>query len=195
MGINQYIGEIAIYPYNFAPRDWVYCDGQLLRTEQFSALYSLLGDTFGGDGRTTFAVPNLNGRAVIGTGNFFGRQYIRGNVGGKTSITLTNANLPSHTHPIEVNCQGALGATNEDGDRAEPGPDSILAKDVDTTGGAHPVMAYAQAGRQNTTLGGLNVAGEATCHTTGQSQEINIRNPFLVLAFCIAVDGIFPPRS
>jgi microcystin-dependent protein len=195
MGADPYIGEIAIYPYTYLPKGWLQCNGALLPIEQYTSLYSLIGTIYGGDGRTTFALPNLNGRMVIGSGVFLGRRYLRGQFGGTDNTRLTVGNMANHLHDIELQCQSNLGATTENGDQAAPGPDSILAKDVDTTGGLHPVMAYASNIKQNTTLGGLAVTGQAVCHSAGKDQAFEIRNPFMALAFCMAFEGTYPERS
>jgi microcystin-dependent protein len=194
MSTEPFVGEITIYPYGFAPRGWLYCEGQQLLISQFSMLFSLIGITFGGDGRSTFKLPDLRGRTVIGQGEYAGYTYIRGLHGGRDRVQTTPNNLPSHMHQVDVQYDAALGATNEDGDQAAPGPGNILAKDVDTTGGTHPVMAYAEQSKQNTTLGGLNAASIAQCHATGGGEALEIQNPYIVLAYCIAATGVYPQR-
>jgi microcystin-dependent protein len=195
MSSIPYLGEVSIYPYNFAPRDWTFCHGQELSISQHSALYALLGNAFGGRNNVSFCLPDLRGRSVIGSGHLNGYYYTRGDFGGQESVRMSTVNMPGHTHQVDLQCTAGLGATNEDGDQAAPGPDKILAKDVDTTGGAHPVMAYAERSKQNTTLGGLNVTAAAQCQVVGEGKAFNIQNPYMVLSYCIALTGDFPPRS
>lgn len=104
-GNDPFIGEIAIYPYSYAPSGWVACDGSTLSINSNSALYSLLGTSFGGNGSTTFGLPDLRGRVVLGTGqlNGTGTNYTRGSKSGAETITLTTSNLPAHGHTISYN--------------------------------------------------------------------------------------------
>ncbi|MBT8341644.1 MAG: phage tail protein [Desulfatitalea sp.] len=196
MPTDPFIGEIAVYPYNFAPKHWAYCDGTLLPIAQNTSLFSLLGDTFGGDGRSTFGLPDLRGRVVVGEGTGHGlTPMYRGEAAGAEQEILTTSQMPAHNHTITVQCTATLGATSEYGSTAIPGPDKILAQDQDTTQGVHPVMAYAESNKQNTTLGGIGASAAASCQDTGANQPFPIRNPYLVLSYCIALVGVYPSRS
>jgi microcystin-dependent protein len=195
MATEPFIGEIAIFPYNFTPRGWLPCNGQLVSVMDFQSLFALLGTTYGGDGRNTFGVPNLTGRSVVGSGKNHTRTYCNGEAGGNETIKLTSANMPPHAHAIGVQCQSSLEASTQDGTKAAPAPDVILAKDKDSTGGVHPVLPYAEGSKKNTTIGGLKVNATASCQDTGLGEAAEIRNPYQVLSYCIATEGIFPSRS
>ena len=110
-------------------------------------------------------------------------------------IVGTSANMPPHAHAIGVQCQSSLEASTQDGTKAAPAPDVILAKDKDSTGGVHPVLPYAEGSKKNTTIGGLKVNATASCQDTGLGEAAEIRNPYQVLSYCIATEGIFPSRS
>src|SRR3984893_12541038 len=96
---QPFIGEIRPVPYNFAPRGWAFCQGQLMSISQNTALFSLLGTTYGGYGQTTFALPDLRGRVPVGQGNNSGQQFVMGQAGGAEQVTLTVGQLPAHQHP------------------------------------------------------------------------------------------------
>jgi microcystin-dependent protein len=160
-----------MFGFDFAPRGWSFLDGELLQISQHQALYSLLGTTYGGDGRNTFALPDLRGRTPVHPGNGFSL----GQNGGAEAVTLTEAEIPSHTH--------TLRASSQAGNSGMPG-DTILAAEVP------PDMAYgADAGATQTTLrpGTVSNAGGGQAHDNMQ--------PFETLNFCIAMQGLFPPRN
>ena len=171
---DPFVAEIRIYPFNFAPRGWAFCNGQLLPISQNTALFSLLGTNYGGDGRSTFGLPNLQGRAVMHPGQGPGLSLRGlGETGGSDTVTLLQSQIPSHTH--------ALVASNEIGeDRKAVG--EAMAR---STGGPlyGPVPATPVA-----------LAPEAVV-PTGGSQPHNNLMPYLTLNFCIALQGVFPPRS
>lgn len=170
---EPFIGEIRIVGWNFAARGWAFCDGQLLPIAQNTALFSLLGTTYGGDGRTTFALPDLRGRIPLHPGNGPGLPQVRlGERGGATAVTLTESNLPAHNHGIQGN--------SGDGETDEP-VGNFPAK----AGGGETIYSSAQ----NATM---NVGMVAN---TGDGQSFSVRNPFLGLHFMIALQGIFPSRN
>ena len=172
--MEPFIGQITMFGFNFAPRGWAFCDGQLLPIAQNTALFSLLGTTFGGDGRTTFGLPDLRGRTAIHPGTGPGLSPRRlGERGGQERVTLTIANLPSHTHDVSI------GVTDEDGNSNE-GNTHILANTVNNN-------------YSNRVANGALAASRST--NTGGSQHVNNLQPFLVISFCIALVGIFPSRS
>jgi microcystin-dependent protein len=172
---DPFIAEIRIFAGNFAPRGWALCDGQLLQISQNTALFSLLGTIYGGDGRTTFGVPNLKGRAVMHPGNGPGlspRQL--GAVGGTETEALAVNQIPSHTHAVNaVNNPATAFAAAADGS-------SVLARSV---GGA----AY------HTTTN-TQLAADALA-ATGGGQPHNNLQPYLVLNYIIALVGTFPSRN
>ena len=178
---EPFLGQVTIFAGNFAPRSWAYCSGQLLSIAQNSALFSLLGTTYGGDGRTTFALPDLRGRTPRGSeGNSPGPGLpsVRlGSRAGAVSHTLTTQQMPSHTHLATVTPHGATG----DGDSSVP-TGRFPAKTGDED-------YYADD--QNTNLG----PATATVLDTGGSQSHSILNPYLGLNYIIATQGTFPSRN
>ena len=174
--MDPFIGEIKIVPYNFAPRGWAFCNGQILSIAQNSALFSLLGTTFGGDGMTTFALPNLQSRVAIHAGQGPGlSQYQLGQQGGTETRTLSTQNMPQHNH--------GLAALSTGGNTAAPTSGALLA---------------ASTARDNTfsTSGSVDtILGPASIGFAGNNQPFSITPPYLALNFCIALEGIFPSRN
>lgn len=170
---EQYIGQIQTFGFNFAPRSWAFCDGQILPIAQYTALFSLLGTTYGGDGRTTFGLPDLRGRRMTGVGNGPGLNPISwGERRGAVERTLTSAEMPSHNHHIAV--------TESAADEEDP-TDNFLAATSEAT--------YKASG--NGTL--LN--GQSAVSNTGDGQPFSIVNPFLGVYTSIALQGTYPSRS
>lgn len=171
MASEPFLASIQQVGFNFSPRGWALCNGQILPISQNTALFSLLGTTFGGDGRTTFALPNLQGRFAIGAGQGPGLSFIQlGQVGGSESAQLTIQQMPAHTHAATV------AANSFDGEVSNPTQGSISSKN----NGFSPTA--------NGSLGGVNVSPQ------GGSQPFGIRNPYLGVNFCIALQGIYPSR-
>lgn len=195
MGAEPFLGEICILGFTFAPSGYALCNGQIMSIAQNTALFSLLGTTYGGNGSTTFALPDLRGRAPI----HFGQgpslaPYAQGQVGGIEATTLTTAQLPAHTHGFADN-GSALNSITTKATSQIPAAGSFLARTVDgSTSGAQPLI-YVPAGTAGTSvaMGGLNVAG--TIAPTGQNQPVPIMQPYLVLNYSIALQGIFPSRN
>jgi microcystin-dependent protein len=172
--MEPFIGMIALFGFDFAPRGWAKCDGQLLPIAQNSALFSLLGTMYGGDGRTTFALPDLRGRVAIGTGQGPGLSpYQTGENGGSQSITLLSSQMPAHTHMLQ--------ATNTSGNSGDPSG-HILAN----SGATDPEYSSAAP---NTTMSPQSIG------TSGGSQPVPNMQPYLALNYCIALTGIFPSRN
>ena len=169
---EPFLGEIRLMSFNFAPRGWALCNGQLLPINQNQALFALLGTTYGGDGRVTFALPDLRGRSPLHVGAGIGL----GGMGGADSHVLTVSELPSHTH--------ALSASSDVATTHVPGASLPAGK---PRGG---INRYAPAGSGNSTMhaGSLSSSG-------GGSQPHENRQPFLTLTFAIALQGIFPSQS
>ena len=172
---DPFIGEIRLFGFNFAPRDWAQCNGQLLSIAQNTALFSILGTTYGGDGRTTFGLPNLQGRAPLNYGQGPGlsdRQL--GEIGGEPSVTLIASEMPLHAHVAAASSTTA-----------------------DQLGPANNLWATGEGQRgQNFYATGADVpmSGQAR-GPNGGSQPHNNMPPNLVLNFCICLYGIVPPRS
>jgi microcystin-dependent protein len=174
---DQFVGEIRIVPFNFAPVGWALCDGQLLAISQNTALFSLLGTYYGGDGRSTFALPNLQGSTPMNQGNGAGlTPRILGEVGGETAVTLLVSAMPSHTHTAKNAAASNAGT---------PGPTVTFGG-----GGRGKAPAYAPASTQNAAQ-----LMQRAVSLTGGNQPHNNMPPYLTLNFVIALQGIFPPRS
>lgn len=173
---DPFVAEIRVVGFNFAPRGWALCDGQLLPISQNTALFSLLGTTYGGDGKSTFALPNIQGEVVVGPGQGPGlSDYFLGERGGTASVTLPQSEMPSHGHAG----QGSI----DDGQFQAPAPDRALAV-------SNPGFAY-----QSNTSQNLTQMNPQTLGVTGASLPHNNAQPYLVLNFIIAMQGVFPPRN
>lgn len=168
---EPFLSEIRIMSFVFAPKGWALCNGQLLPINQNQALFSLLGTTFGGDGRVNFALPDLRGRTPIHVGS----GHTLGERGGEQAHTLSIAELPTHTHVFNGSSAGA--STNVP-------TNNLLARGQASNG--NPINYYDTA---STNLAALN-AGSIT-NTGGSQAHLNMQ-PFLTLSFCIALQGIFP---
>lgn len=172
---NPFVAEIRIFPFNFAPKGWAFCDGQILPISQNTALFSLLGTTYGGDGKSNFALPNMQGNAPMHPGQGPGLSlHDLGETGGSDTVTLLESEIPSHSHSLMAS---ALNA-----DLDVPGPNNSIAR---TT----PQQLYTAAAPPLTTLSGSTVA------PAGGDQPHNNLMPYLTLNFCIALQGVFPPRT
>jgi len=170
---DPFVAEIRIFGFNFAPTGWAFCNGQLLPISQNTALFSLLGTTYGGDGKSTFALPDLQGNVVIQPGQGPGlSSYNLGEMGGVETVTLLQSEMPSHTHIIQ-------GSTETAEDR-EPSPSSYLA------------LGSQIYNTQPTNLVPLN---PNVFTPTGGSTPHNNMQPYLTMNFCIAMQGIYPPRN
>jgi microcystin-dependent protein len=170
---DPFVAEIRIFPFNFAPKGWAWCNGQLLPISQNTALFSLLGTTYGGDGKSTFALPNLQGRAPMHPGQGPGLSlHDLGETGGSETVTLLESEIPVHTH--------ALRASQADGISQSPA-NELLATGIG-------IGQYAAPGAVTQ----LNPQGLAP---GGGSQPHNNMQPYLTFYFNIALQGVFPPRS
>lgn len=170
---EPFLSEIRIFSFNFAPKGWAMCNGQLLPINQNQALFSLLGTTYGGDGQTNFALPNLQGRVPVDNGTDpFGNPYTLGQRGGEPAHTLTVNELPAHVHT-------ATGAVTAIGNLPSP------ANNVWAANGASPYGPATDA----------SVMNAAAVTATGGSQPHSNLQPYLVLVFCIALQGIFPSQN
>lgn len=172
--MEPFIGQIMPVGFSFPPRGWALCDGAILAISTNTALFSLLGTTFGGDGRTTFGLPDLRGRSIRHVGNGPGVDPISwGQRGGFNDRTLSVANLPSHTHTVSV------GVSTDAGEEASPAGQVI----------ASSAASFNEDPTSGQTLGGVSAGN------TGGGAALNVDNPFLGLYVCIALVGIFPSRS
>jgi microcystin-dependent protein len=167
--MEPFIGEIRLVPFNFAPRGWALCAGQMLSISQNTALFSLLGTTYGGDGRTTFALPDLRGRVAVGTGQpAVGSDYPLGATGGQEAVELMTPQLPAHSHPVNASSAAATSKS---------------------PAGAYPAGGGAYTGARNVRMKNAMIA------LTGGGEEHENRQPYLSLNYIIALQGIYPARD
>jgi microcystin-dependent protein len=194
---SPFIGQIIQGGWNFAPQGYAFCNGQLLSIAQNSALFSLLGTTFGGDGQTTFGLPNLQSRTMMHWGQGPGLSNVAiGEVGGAESVTLTTNQIPAHTHSATFNgSTSTLNTTNVKATLQAATAGAVLGKSVDNTGTAIPLIYSPAGSAASAALGGLNVAGTVTVNATGGSQPAPTRSPFLGITHVIALQGVFPSRN
>lgn len=172
--MEQYIGQIQAFGFNFAPQGWALCQGQLLSIAENDALFSLLGTTYGGDGVNTFGLPDLRGRSPIGYGQGPGLSSIQlGQNGGSETVMLTVNNLPAHRH------MATATSSDANGDEASNG--ALLG-----TAGAN---IYASGGSASVTL-----AADSTT-SAGGNQAFSNQDPYLCINYCIALVGIYPSRN
>lgn len=185
------IGEVRMFGGNFAPRAWAFCDGQLLAISTHTALFSILGTTYGGDGRTTFALPDLRGRVAIGPGNGPGLpDYRLGQKGGSETNTLNVTQIPSHNH----SAAGTLKvATSTPGNTNNPeGNYYALASGRDSGNGQGvQVNMFESAANGNGAANAVNV----TMGNTGGNQPVNDMQPYSVVNYVICMQGVFPSRG
>jgi len=189
--MDPLLGQIQPFGFNFAPRGWSKCDGQLLSISQYSALFSLLGTTFGGDGRTTFALPDLRGRSIVHIGQGPGLSTISwGERGGVEQLYITQANMPSHSHAL-INgvATVTVSTTNDAGsatNESDGGANGL------STGGTTPNI-YQENPTTGDKIGGVSISGVTS--SSGGNIPVQSRNPFLGINVCIAMVGVFPSRS
>jgi microcystin-dependent protein len=172
---DPFVAEIRIFPFNFAPTGWAFCDGQLLPLSQNTALFSLLGTTYGGNGKSNFALPDLQGRASMHPGQGPGLSlHDLGEVGGSETVSLLESEVPAHSHAGR-----AIGG--EIGDLQQPSPARALARSGNG-------FAYV-SGPADATMAAQVLT------PTGGDQPHNNMQPYLTLNYCIALQGVFPPRG
>jgi microcystin-dependent protein len=177
MAQDPFIGEIRIFAGNFAPKGWAFCNGQTLPIAQNTALFSLLGTTYGGDGRTTFALPNLCGRVPIGEGQGPGLSlYTLGETGGSETVTLLPNEIPAHNHQMKVSAGKA--------DMTAPSRGTTLAEGKQS---ATPIEMYKTNATTDKSINGVV--------PYGSNQPHNNMMPYITIKYIIALQGIYPPRS
>jgi len=179
--MEGYIAEIRMFAGNFAPRFWAFCQGQILSIAQNTALFSLLGTTYGGNGQTTFALPDLRGRVPVGTGQGPGLpNVVLGELSGTPTVTLIVQQIPQHIHTV------ALGAHNDDSANQANPTNNVLG--LGQVPGGQSVNMYSNAGA-NTNLAPTNSS------IAGGSQPHNNMQPYLGMNYIICLNGIFPSRN
>ena len=173
---DPFVAEIRIFPFDFAPLGWAFCDGQLLPISQNTALFSLLGTTYGGDGKSTFALPDLQGQAPMHPGQGPGLSlHDLGEVGGSETVTLLESEIPSHAHALRANTDFS---------------------DVQTPSSVRSIARSQNANAYKPPSGQPEVImAPSALAATGGGQPHNNMQPYLTLSFCIALQGVFPPRT
>jgi microcystin-dependent protein len=172
--MDPFVAEIRIFPFNFAPKGWAFCDGQILPISQNTALFSLLGTTYGGDGKSNFALPNMQGNAPMHPGQGPGLSlHDLGETGGSETVSLLESEIPSHSHAWNTNA-------------ADPGEDRIPTNEV---------LARSVGGNLYGAPNNLvQLSGNALVPAGGDQPHNNMQ-PYLTLNFCIALQGVYPPRT
>jgi len=178
---ESYVGTVQTFAFPFAPRGWMLCSGQTLPVAQQQTLFSLIGTIYGGNGSTTFQLPNLNGAVVVGQGTALGGgTYNMGQVGGSTSVTLTQANLPARAM--------GEGATVQNADHSTPSATSVLGKA--STPGGDEIWIYAPDSSPMSSLSPKTLPGLG-----GSSTPVSILQPYVAMNQCICLLGVYPSRN
>ena len=214
---DQFMGEIVMFGGNFAPRNWAFCSGQLVAISQNTALFSLLGTVYGGNGQSNFGLPDLRGRTPVGVGQGLGLQFVElGEQGGVEQVTLLVSNIPSHTHlaattvtpgtsslTASTTINVATGVPPAQRNSTPTG--NILTVPV-VAGGGGQVDAYCAAGQgtagqmaagaaTTTVSGSMTATAATTVQPTGSSLPFENASPYLGINFLIATQGIYPTRN
>jgi microcystin-dependent protein len=173
---DPFVAEIRIFPFNFAPRGWAWCNGQLIPLSQNTALFSLLGTTYGGDGKSTFALPDIEGRAVMHPGQGPGLSlHDLGETSGSETVTLLESEIPAHPHGLRANpASGDTPAPAQNASLARPGTINVY---------------------QTNASANLGAMAGASLPPAGGDQPHNNLQPYLTFYFNIALQGVFPPRG
>jgi microcystin-dependent protein len=187
---QAFIGEIKMFAGNFAPRGYMLCNGQTLAISSNAALFSLLGTTYGGNGVSTFMLPDLQGRAPMAWGNGPGlTPRVVGEVTGSETVPLSVANMPQHTHTAAVTVNVAIGADSAIGTKTTP------ANNVHAAVGATQLEKPYSSNAPTVTMGGVTATGTATIGIAGNGLPVPIVSPALAVTFIICLQGIFPSRN
>ena len=209
--METFLGQIAMFGFNFAPRGWFFCAGQLLSVPQFSSVFALVGDFYGGDARTTFGLPDLRGRVPLGATGGQGPGLPPYNIGqkhGATAVTIGTAELPSHTHEATFTpgdggsgVTGSLKGLTAGAIAGSSGRTPVDGQYISGGGTSDTFGVPGGFGVEEFELGGLTISGggassgTVTVKSTGAGAQFDIQNPYQGLNFCFAMDGIFPSRS
>lgn len=182
--MEGYLAEIRMFAGNFAPRGWMFCQGQTLSIAQWTAVFALVGTTYGGNGQTTFGLPDFRGRVGVGTGTGPGLPPINlGQMAGSNTVTLTAAQMPSHSHTVSGNASMACkaGAGNSDSPVGNI-PASSASDEI-----------YSAPAGGNGTMAPVSFSGSTSI--AGGSQPFSVMQPYLGMNFIFCVEGIFPSRN
>jgi microcystin-dependent protein len=180
--MDEYIGIVKLFAGNFAPKGWAFCNGQQMSIAQNTALFSILGTTYGGNGTTTFGLPNLSGRVAVGAGSGAGLPPVEaGQVAGSASVTLTAQQMPAHNHQLMVN-SGNGTATDPTG-----GFVAVVNVPNSETGDPTPVTAFAPTSNGAASIQAISAAGG--------SQPLSVMQPYLGMNYIICLEGLYPSRG
>lgn len=169
---DPFVAEIRIFPFNFAPMGWAWCDGQLMPLAQNTAIFSLLGTTYGGNGKSNFALPDIRGRAVMHPGQGPGLSlHNLGETGGSETVSLLESEIPAHSHALRASIDGATDDT----------PQGNILANTSATGNIY------------TSIASLASMSDVSLAPAGGDQPHNNLQPYLTFYFCIALQGVFPP--
>jgi microcystin-dependent protein len=172
--MDPFVAEIRIFPFNFAPKGWAFCDGQILPLSQNTALFSLLGTTYGGDGKSNFALPNMQGNAPMHPGQGPGLSlHDLGETGGSETVSLLESEIPSHSHQLRA--------------------DILDIADTNVVS-ANASFALSSGGTLYQAASNAQLSGQALTPAGGDQPHNNMQ-PYLTLNFCIALQGVYPPRT
>lgn len=197
--IEAYLGEIRMFAGNYAPEGWAFCAGQELPISSNTALYSILGTTYGGNGTSTFKLPNLQGRVPLCAGQSPGTShYLAGQSSGQEQQSLSPAQIPAHTHSIDLNATASLTlaqqASTDAANASTPG-DTVVPAKIST--GITATNAYSN--NANTTLkpmtGNATVKLEGNSGITGAGSPVSVMQPYTAVSFIIALEGIYPSKN
>ena len=190
--MEPFIGTICAFAFNYAPLDWVACNGELLNVQQYQALAALLSTTYGGNGTSTFGVPDLRQSSAIGQGivtdaNSEQKQYLMGDNGGSNSVAITTSNLPPHSHQVTLQFKASTTVANSNA------PIGNYQAASPASGGAHPVSNSLYSATKNAAM----AAPTITLGNAGSASAVPVAvcNPYLALNYSIALLGIFPMRQ
>lgn len=186
-GDEDYIGEIMLFAGNYAPRNYLFCHGQLIAISDNPALFSILGTTYGGNGVTTFALPDLRGRVPMGAGQGPGlTPHFRGEQGGVEQVSLTASQMPAHSHAATLTASGQLMCNNTTAGDDSPAGNSLSRAETDIYSENAPATAMA--------YGSVAVTGTVTVDASGAGQPVYNMQPYATINYCICVQGLYPPR-
>lgn len=182
--MDEFIGIVKLFAGNFAPRGWAFCDGSLMSIAQNSALFSILGTTYGGNGQTTFGLPDLRGRVAVGAGSGPGQQPVQpGQVSGTANVTLLATQMPQHTHTLQATT--ATGTTNTPGAGVLPAKPSAT---VDNTGDAVTMNMYGPSAP-------VTALAPQAIGVAGGNQPFSVMQPYTGMNYIICLEGIYPSRN
>lgn len=190
---EPFLGEIRMVGFTFAPRGWAFCQGQVMQISQNTALFSLLGTTYGGNGQTTFALPDLRGRSPIGFGQGPGlSNIVQGEISGAESVTIQSSQMPAHIHTATATATFSVAGTPSNANATPSATNNVLG--ASQAGGPPSAAIWSDALNSPVTLGNTETVN-VTVDPAGGSLPVSLRNPYTGTNFIIALEGIYPSRN